>query len=108
MTAIFEQLKFLGKLVKNKLPVSAAALADTQANLYVETSANGWALYGKTGTGAAPQQNAWFVGWTQKQGQTYLFVLNAQDLTAPDASALPAGVRAQNLAKEILREEGVF
>ena len=112
-----EQLKFLGKLLKNKLPVSAAALNNTKANLYLETSAGGWALYGKTGSGMHPKnqsdnnkppmQNGWFMGWTQKGAETYLFVLNAQDLVPP-ATQVPAGMRAKNLAKEILSIEGVF
>ncbi len=106
-----EQMKFIGKLVQNKLPVSATAMTNTKANLYLETSPNGWQLYGKTGTGNPNTQGrperGWFVGWVQKQDQVDLVVLNTQDLTAPESKEY-AGTRAKNLAKQILQTEGVF
>lgn len=103
-----EQLKFIGKLVNNKLPVSQTAMTDTKANLYLETSANGWQLYGKTGNGSGDGlQHAWFVGWVQKQGQVDLVVLHTQDLTMPKSNGY-ASVRDEALVKQILQSEGVF
>lgn len=106
-----EQIKFIGKLVQNKLPVSEAAMNDTKANLYLETSANGWQLYGKTGSGSSviqgvPEAHGWFVGWVQKQDQVYLVVLNSQDLVPPQSGEY-AGQRAKNAAMQILQSEGL-
>lgn len=47
-----EQINFINKLIANKLPVSTDAQIKTKNILYLESLTNGWALYGKTGSGS--------------------------------------------------------
>lgn len=111
-----EQLIFLNDLVTNKIPVSQDALDNTKANMYLETSPTQWKLYGKTGSGCASHhfinyqhelQNGWFIGYVQKDKQTYVFVLNFADVKKPKISAA-AGMRAENMTKAILNKMDVF
>ncbi|MDL2358516.1 MAG: penicillin-binding transpeptidase domain-containing protein [Pseudomonadota bacterium] len=74
-----EQTVFLRKLVNRSLPVSAHAYDMTARLLKGETLANGWEVYGKTGTAntrlPAGSENSigWFVGWANKGGRTLVF-----------------------------------
>lgn len=109
-----EQVDFLKLLVTDKLPVSVAAMKNTKANMYLETSPKGWKLYGKTGSGihglasdSQQPQDGWFVGYVEKAGKTYVFVLNFTDLEKPDSTE-SGGVRAKQLAMTLLGKLGVF
>ena len=104
-----EQLEFLKKLVRNQLPVTPAAMLQTKENMFVETSSHGWKLYGKTGTGNHQhvQEDAWFVGYVEKSGQTYVFVTNFSDLQNP-ALENKGGIRAKNMTKALLNKIGVY
>jgi beta-lactamase class D len=103
-----EQIIFLKKLIMNELPVSKTAMADTKANMYVETSLNGWKLYGKTGAGNNVQQSTlsdgWFIGYTQKGKKTYVFALHFTDSIAP----FTGGILAKDYTRRILKQEGIF
>lgn len=100
-----EQLGFLRNFVTDKLPVSKAAIADTKANLYLETLPNDWKLYGKTGSGGLKGlQDGWFIGFIQKEKQIYIFVLNFSELQKPTSTEF-AGARAKKMVKEILATE---
>lgn len=74
-----EQIAFLRKLVQRRLPVSAHAHEMTARLLKVGTLANGWEVYGKTGTAHTRRPDGgedaigWFVGWTKKDGRTLVF-----------------------------------
>ncbi len=95
-----EQLAFLRKVVNRQLPVKAAAydLADT---LFEAGTADGWRLYGKTGTGSPGNAGVytpanaygWFVGWARKDGRQLVFARLIQDEqpTRPNA-----GLRARD------------
>ncbi len=96
-----EQLQFMKNLVNNKLPISSAAMNNTKQNLYLQTSPQGWKLYGKSGSGA---NEGWFIGYVQKDQKTYLFALN---FTQPP-SATPAGTQARDLAQKLLMQWGPF
>lgn len=83
-----EQIKFLQKIVYNKLPVSKKSLSMTKDILYIQELAGGWKLYGKTGTGRQltrdkshqlPLQHGWFVGWIEKNGRVVTFVNHIAD-----------------------------
>lgn len=110
-----EQLVFLKKLIANMLPVSQEAMQNTKQNMYLETSAQGWKLYGKTGSGkpravagtASPLQEGWFVGFIEKQNQMYIFVLNFADLQDPKVSD-SAGPRAKEIVKGLLTKMNLF
>lgn len=103
-----EELDFLQNLFKRELPVSEQAMDDTLENMYLETSARGWKLYGKTGTGTHQHlTDGWFVGLTTKNNRTYIFVLNFSDLAKPVTSDA-GGLRAEALAKTLLSQMNVY
>ncbi|WP_100550795.1 class D beta-lactamase [Caedibacter taeniospiralis] len=77
-----EQIAFLEKLSKGKLPTSQYAHEMTRRILFVENLPNGWKLYGKTGNGALLSadktkkleiQHGWFIGWIEKAGRVIVF-----------------------------------
>jgi beta-lactamase class D len=104
-----EQVIFLKNLVTGKLPVSKKALEYTKNIMFVDKLPNGWKLYGKSG--AATHKNpdgsnkngktgfGWFVGFVEKNGQTYVFALNIND---KQTATEYAGLRAKAMAKEII------
>jgi beta-lactamase class D/beta-lactamase regulating signal transducer with metallopeptidase domain len=96
-----EETIFLRKVVNRSLPVSAHAYEVTARLLKGETLANGWEVYGKTGTAPAPlpdgsadetQYIGWFVGWVNKGGRTLVF---ARLLQHPVDSEQYAGAYAR-------------
>lgn len=99
-----EQLEFLKALVKNNLHVSKQSMDDTKDNMYLETLANGWKLYGKTGSSEVQQGEGWFVGFIQHAEQTYIFVVNFTDLKI-DQSHEYGGPRAKAILKKLLSIE---
>lgn len=99
-----EQLSFLKAFVAGKLPVSQIALRNTKENMYLETSPEGWKLYGKTGTGITPVIG-WFVGFIEKSNQTYIFVTN---LTHQGEDSEISGVKAKEISKQILTAMKLF
>ncbi|MYM75359.1 class D beta-lactamase [Duganella sp. FT134W] len=75
-----EQVAFLRKIVNRQLPISAKAYDMTSRILHPQTLANGWTIYGKTGTGSPPlinsdddRQYGWYVGWATKGSRTIVF-----------------------------------
>lgn len=102
-----EQQEFLKQLITNKLPVTKSAINNTKDILFIEELCNGWKLYGKTGSGSIKNsdniinsdlQIGWFVGWLEKSGQTYIFVVNIRD---KQKSTEYGGPRSKRIAKEI-------
>ncbi|MBJ7310533.1 class D beta-lactamase [Rugamonas sp. CCM 8940] len=77
-----EQIVFLRKVVNRGLPLSAHAYDMTTRLLKLDAPANGWEIYGKTGTASArlpdgsadeTQNIGWFVGWATKGGRKLVF-----------------------------------
>lgn len=99
-----EQLSFLKTFIQGKLPVSESVLSNTKKNMYLETSPEGWKLYGKTGTSVTPAIG-WFVGFIEKSGQTYVFVTN---LTDKSEDAEVSGIKAKEITKQILTAMELF
>ena len=99
-----EQLIFLTALVNNKLPFSEEAIRETKKNMFMETSANGWKLYGKTGS---DKDVGWFIGYIEKAGQTYIFVLNYSDLVNTGEQE-SHGLQAKVMTKNLLGDLGIF
>lgn len=109
-----EELAFLEKIVRHQLPVSARAYEMTGRITALPSTANGWEVHGKAGTGAPLKGDGsedetrsfgWFVGWATKGQRTIVFVRSIQD-TPQDASKdghpeLRAGLRAR---ADFLRE----
>jgi beta-lactamase class D/beta-lactamase regulating signal transducer with metallopeptidase domain len=97
-----EQTVFLRKVVKRSLPLSAHAYDMTARLLRQDALANGWEVYGKTGTAQArladgsadeTQYIGWFVGWATKGGRTLVF---ARLLRHPADKYRYAGPRARD------------
>jgi len=93
-----EQVAFLRKVAHRELPVSAQAFDMTAQLLRLPTLANGWQVYGKTGTasGKSPDGNedtgralGWFVGWATKDGRTVVFARQNLGPRHPDRAAGP-------------------
>lgn len=77
-----EQINFLEKLVRSKLPVSQKAHEMTRKILFIEDLADGWKLYGKTGSGPLINPDGsesddkllgWFIGWVQNGKRIIVF-----------------------------------
>ncbi|WP_063589073.1 OXA-258 family carbapenem-hydrolyzing class D beta-lactamase [Achromobacter ruhlandii] len=96
----FEQVDFLRKFVNRQLPVKAAAY-DLAENLFEVGEADGWRLYGKTGTGSPGSHGVytpanaygWFVGWARKDDRQLVFARLLQDEGATQPNA---GLRARD------------
>jgi beta-lactamase class D/beta-lactamase class D OXA-1 len=101
-----QQIAFLKKLMMNQLPVSQQALEDTKENLFLDESLDGWLLSGKTGSGHSPQNlpEGWFVGFTERSGEVYLFALNFTENKQP-ARPEVGGIVAKNITLAILEKE---
>jgi len=90
-----EQAAFLRKVANRELPVSAHAFDMTAQLLRLPTLADGWQVYGKTGTasgdGAGDKSRAlgWFVGWATKDGRTVVFARQTFGPRDPDRAAGP-------------------
>lgn len=90
-----EQAAFLRKVANRELPVSAHAFDMTAQLLRLPTLADGWQVYGKTGTasgdGAGDKGRAlgWFVGWATKDGRTVVFARQTFGPRDPDRAAGP-------------------
>jgi beta-lactamase class D len=96
-----EQVAFVRRLVRRDLPVAPAAIARTLAIMPVFTAADGWTVWGKTGTGTrrhpdgsrdAGRQFGWFVGWARHGNRTVAFARLVED---EEPQSTPAGLRAR-------------
>jgi beta-lactamase class D len=98
-----EQIQFLKKLWRGKLPASRHAIELTRKIMYLETSPSGTALSGKTGSHVW-ETNAlgWFVGHIDGPHGEYLFVVNYSEENPPKLEASYPGLTARNISKEIL------
>jgi beta-lactamase class D len=97
-----EQAAFLRKLLTYKLPASRAAHDATLAIIPAFPLADGWAIHGKTGTGAQrgadggkdpKRQFGWFVGWAEKSGRKVIFARLIKD---DEENRTFAGLRARD------------
>ena len=90
-----EQAAFLRKVANRELPVSAHAFDMTAQLLRLPLLADGWQMYGKTGTasgdGAGDKGRAlgWFVGWATKDGRTVVFARQTFGPRDPTRAAGP-------------------
>jgi beta-lactamase class D len=112
-----EQLTFWKRFWREDLPVSKHAFAVTKKITFVDKSASGWTLHGKTGSGgvdgSGPNGDAslwtigWFVGHVSRGDREYLFVTSFTDPLGSSDSR-PAGVVARDLTKQILKAMGLY
>ena len=75
------QIQFLKNLVSEKLSVSKNSIQMTKKILLIEQDNNKVSLYGKTGAGYLKNRIAhgWFIGWIEKDNNSYLFVSQIKD-----------------------------
>jgi beta-lactamase class D len=83
-----EQVAFLRKIVMHELALRDDAYRMTARIIKFATTANGWDIYGKTGTGSPVLRKGgsdrayaygWFVGWATKGERTIVFARLVQD-----------------------------
>jgi len=90
-----EQVAFLRKVANRELPVSAHAFDMTAQLLRLPTLADGWQVYGKTGTATGDgfddtgRALGWFTGWATKDGRTVVFARQNLGPRHPDRAAGP-------------------
>ena len=101
-----EQVAFLEKMLKAKLPIKPHAIAMTKNILFLEELKNGWKFYGKTGTGNIlnPDRtknpdlyHGWFIGWIEKGDIRIIFSNHIED---DKKEEILASLRAKVDAKE--------
>jgi len=108
-----EQLRFWERFWRGELSVSKHAVAMTKKITYIETSPRGWALNGKTGSGAMIENGrlvggtGWFVGHIQRGGQEYVFVTHYADRGTPTDSR-PPGWITREMSTKILGDMGLY
>jgi beta-lactamase class D len=99
-----EQLRFFVRFWREELPVSKHAFDMTKKITLVDTSNSGWALHGKTGSGA---RLGWFVGHVARGNREYVFVTSYTDRVV-SRDERPPGWIARDITKEILKAMGLY
>ncbi len=98
-----EQVVLLKKMLDGKLPISDKSVQMTKQLLFIENIADGWKLYGKTGSGhivneADPSDESkpigWFVGWLESGDRRIFF---AQYIQEDKPSTVSLGQKAKAL-----------
>ena len=111
-----EQLTFWRRFWREELPVSKHAFAVTKQLTFVDTSASGWTLHGKTGSGRAQAGDpngdpslwiGWFAGHVARGDREYVFVTTYTDRVPPKDDR-PSGWIARDIAKSILTSMGLY
>ncbi len=111
-----EELVFWQRFWREELPVSKHAFDMTKKITLIDTSASGWTLHGKTGSGGvgAPGANqepslwlGWFVGHVSRGDREYVFVTSYTDRVV-SRDRRPAGWIARDMTKKILTKLGLY
>jgi beta-lactamase class D len=97
-----EQVDFLERLRRGRLPVSFRALRDVHEIMVVER-AGGAVLRAKSGWVFSTEPNVgWWVGWVERGRRAWTFALNI-DLTRPEHAAARAAI-----GRAVLRDLGAL
>lgn len=107
-----EQVQFIAKLFRGQLPISKHALDTTKKITFLETSANGFELSGKTGSGylsVTPDKVriGWFVSYVRRGDQELVAVTAFTD-KRKDPPYKYGGPFAKDITKSILAEKGYW
>ncbi len=103
-----EEILFLMRLWRNRLPASNRAMALTRKIMYLETSPSGMKLSGKTGSHVTGNDRlGWFVGHVEGNGGEYLVAVNFSKQGPPKEKTYP-GMVAEGICKNILGELGLY
>jgi len=107
-----EQLRFWERFWREDLPVSKHAFQMTKRITFIGSSRRGWALSGKTGSGAVVRKDGkvletsgWFVGHVGRGNRQYVFVTHYVDRSPRDTR--PPGWIAREMTTKILQELGL-
>lgn len=90
-----EQVDFIQKMIRGKLPISSNAIQMTRALLLKEEGLAGWQLYGKTGLGHIVRQDGtnvkvrWFVGWIENDHKFFAFAYQLRDQEIEMSQTIP-------------------
>ena len=107
----YEQIEFMKKLWRDKLPVSKSSMELTRKITYLETSPRGFRLSGKTGSNRFNAERTihlgWFIAHIEKGDQEYLAVTNISDLAPREVNSF-GGPRAREITKQMLVHEGLW
>jgi len=107
----YEQLEFMKKLWMNKLPTSLRSMQLTRDITFLETSAKGTKLSGKTGSNFYDMAHkihlGWFISHIQNGEQEYIAITNFSDL-GPVENLGYGGPRAKEITKRILADLGLW
>lgn len=105
----YEQLEFMKKLWRGKLPATGRSQNLTREIMFLEDSPNGFQLSGKTGSNSFSKDRklGWFISHLQKGEAEYLTVLNFSDLQ-PTNNKEYGGPRAKQMTKDLLKAQGLW
>lgn len=98
-----EQVKFVQKMIQEKLSISSNALQMTKNLLFKEEISHGWKLFGKTGLGSTVDKFGkdlkvrWFVGWVENDQNFFPFAYLLQEC---EIDALQTVPRVKQLLEE--------
>jgi len=98
-----EQVDFMRRLAVGGLPFSVSSIETVRELLRLRETERGL-LRGKTGTAGGSASHAalgWFVGYVQHAGNSFAFATNIE---GPGAN----GIRAREIAEEILKHKGLL
>jgi beta-lactamase class D len=92
-----EQARFVARLARGKLPLSARSQSVVREILRQEGEPD---LYAKTGwaRGVARPDIGWWVGWVEREGKVHAFALNI-DMASPDDTPKRLAIGRALLAK---------
>lgn len=107
----YEQLEFMKKLWSKQLPVRPDSMELTQKMMRLETSDNGWELFGKTGSGFVDPGRRFRIGWfiarVARGDQEYLAVTSFTD-QSPQKEGSYGGFKAKEITKSLLSEKSLW
>jgi beta-lactamase class D len=107
----YEQVEFMKNYWNEAFPLSKHAYEVTRKITFLETSAKGFELSGKTGSGFfGPHDDlriGWFISHVGGNGQSYIAVTSFTDVT-PSKDPSYGGFRARDITKTILADLGLW
>lgn len=106
-----EQIDFLKKFVRNKLPAKQTSIDQTKELIFLETTPKGYTFSGKTGSGftdgTRTKRIGWFIGTLKTPDREYVFATNFKD-TEDYAGQDYGGPQAKAYTIDLLKSEGLW
>jgi beta-lactamase class D len=105
----YEQVEFIKALWAGKLQASERSLRITRDITWLEASPKGFRLSGKTGSNIYTDKRrlGWFVAHIDNGIQEYIAITNFSDISPTD-EALAGGLKAKEITKKILADQGLW